>query len=171
MCDNQQVFKTLRANIAITMNELNKFPKSPALDAIKAYLKAATLRSMRGVHPLHRRLPPEAIANEVPGEIIASNREVPIFIRATMETTRRIVPKIKVEDAMPTNEANMINNNNEAISTFIRGLRHHDALRTKLLHKRPDSIQDLLTVVKKWADADEADQQIKQDVGQAPRPD
>jgi hypothetical protein len=48
-------------------------------------------------------------------------------------------------------------NNNEAISTFIRDLRHHDALRTKLLRKRPDLVQDLLMVVKKWADADEAD--------------
>jgi hypothetical protein len=56
-------------------------------------------------------------------------------------------------------------NSNEAISAFIRGLCHHDALRTKLLYKRPDSIQDLLTVAKKWADADEADQQIKEDVG------
>jgi hypothetical protein len=62
-------------------------------------------------------------------------------------------------------------NNDEAISTFIRGLRHHDALRTKLLRKRPDLVQDLLTVVKKWADADEADQQIKEDVGRAPHPD
>jgi hypothetical protein len=41
-------------------------------------------------------------------------------------------------------------NSDEAISTFIRGLK------TKLLRKRPDSIQDLLMVVKKWADADEA---------------
>jgi hypothetical protein len=40
MCDNQQVFKTPSANIAITMNELNKLPESLALDAIKAYLKA-----------------------------------------------------------------------------------------------------------------------------------
>jgi hypothetical protein len=48
-------------------------------------------------------------------------------------------------------------NNNEAISTCIRDLRHHDALRTKLLRKRPDLVQDLLMVVKKWADADEAD--------------
>jgi LPS O-antigen subunit length determinant protein (WzzB/FepE family) len=62
-------------------------------------------------------------------------------------------------------------NSDEAISVFIRGLRHHDALRTKLLRKRPDSAQDLLTVVKKWVDADEADQQIKEDVGWAPRPD
>jgi hypothetical protein len=43
MCDNQQVFKTPSANIAITMNELNKFPESPALDVVKAYLKAATV--------------------------------------------------------------------------------------------------------------------------------
>jgi hypothetical protein len=62
-------------------------------------------------------------------------------------------------------------NSDEAISAFIRGLYHHDALRTKLLCKRPDSVQDLLTVAKKWADADEADQQIKEDVGQVPRPD
>jgi hypothetical protein len=31
-------------------------------------------------------------------------------------------------------------NNDEAISVFIRGLHHHDALRTKLLCKRPDSV-------------------------------
>jgi hypothetical protein len=43
MCDNQQVFKTPSANIAITMNEVNKLPKSLALDAVKAYLKAATV--------------------------------------------------------------------------------------------------------------------------------
>jgi hypothetical protein len=56
-------------------------------------------------------------------------------------------------------------NSDEAISAFIRGLHHHDALRTKLLYKRPDSVQDLLTVAKKWADADVVDQQIKEDVG------
>jgi hypothetical protein len=39
ICDNQQIFKT-SSNIAVTMNELNKFPKSPALDTVKAYLKA-----------------------------------------------------------------------------------------------------------------------------------
>jgi hypothetical protein len=49
-------------------------------------------------------------------------------------------------------------NSDEAISAFFRGLRYHDALRTKLLRKRPGSIQDLLIVAKKWADADEADQ-------------
>jgi hypothetical protein len=40
-------------------------------------------------------------------------------------------------------------NSDEAISVFIRGLRHHDSLRTKLLRKRADSVQDLLTVAKK----------------------
>jgi hypothetical protein len=44
MCDNQQVFKTASANNAITKNKLNKLPKSSALDAIKAYLKAATVQ-------------------------------------------------------------------------------------------------------------------------------
>jgi hypothetical protein len=39
-------------------------------------------------------------------------------------------------------------NNDEAIFAFIRGLRYHDALRTKLLGKRPESVQDLLMVVK-----------------------
>jgi hypothetical protein len=48
-------------------------------------------------------------------------------------------------------------NSDEAISAFSRGLCHHNVLRTKLLRKRPDSVQDLLTVVKKWADADEVD--------------
>jgi hypothetical protein len=41
MCDNQQVFKTPSDNIAVAMNELNKLPESPALDAVKAYLKVA----------------------------------------------------------------------------------------------------------------------------------
>jgi hypothetical protein len=62
-------------------------------------------------------------------------------------------------------------NNDEAISTFIRGLRYHDNLKTKLLRKRPESVQDLLMVAKNWADATEADQQIKEDVERAPRPD
>jgi hypothetical protein len=60
-------------------------------------------------------------------------------------------------------------NSDEAIFAFIRGLCHHDALRTKLLRKKPGSVQDLLMVAKKWVDADEADQQIKEDVGRAPR--
>jgi hypothetical protein len=44
MCDNQQVFKTPSANIAVAMNELNKLPESPTLDAVKRYLKVATVR-------------------------------------------------------------------------------------------------------------------------------
>jgi hypothetical protein len=43
MCDNQQVFMTPSANIVVAMNELNMLPKSPALDAVMAYLKAATV--------------------------------------------------------------------------------------------------------------------------------
>jgi hypothetical protein len=44
MCDNQQVFKTPSANIVVAMNKLNKLPESPALDVVKAYLKAATVQ-------------------------------------------------------------------------------------------------------------------------------
>jgi hypothetical protein len=43
MCDNQQVFKTPSANIVVAMNELNKLSESSALDAVKAYLKVATV--------------------------------------------------------------------------------------------------------------------------------
>jgi hypothetical protein len=56
-------------------------------------------------------------------------------------------------------------NNDDTIFMFIRGLYYHEALRTKLLHKRPESVQDLLMVAKKWANVDETDQQIKEDVG------
>jgi hypothetical protein len=44
MCDNQQVFKTSSANIVVAMNELNKLSESPALEAVKAYLKAAIIQ-------------------------------------------------------------------------------------------------------------------------------
>jgi hypothetical protein len=43
MCDNQQVFKTPSTNIVVAMNKLNKLLESPALDTVKAYLKAATV--------------------------------------------------------------------------------------------------------------------------------
>jgi hypothetical protein len=33
-------------------------------------------------------------------------------------------------------------NSDEAISTFIKGLHHHDALKTKLLYKRLDNCDD-----------------------------
>jgi hypothetical protein len=43
MCGNQQVHKTPSANIVVAMNELAKLPQSSALDAVLAYLKAATV--------------------------------------------------------------------------------------------------------------------------------
>jgi hypothetical protein len=44
----------------------------------------------------------------------------------------------------------------EAIEAFITGLRYHNDLRDKLLHKRPITGVDLLTTAKKYADADDA---------------
>ena len=44
----------------------------------------------------------------------------------------------------------------EAIEAFITGLRFHDALRDKLLRKRPESVTALLATAKKYADADDA---------------
>ena len=38
---------------------------------------------------------------------------------------------------------------NEAIEAFITGLCFHDALRDKLLHKRPESVTALLATAKK----------------------
>jgi hypothetical protein len=43
MCGNQQVHKTTSANIVVAMNELAKLPQSSVLDAVMAYLKAATV--------------------------------------------------------------------------------------------------------------------------------
>jgi hypothetical protein len=43
MCGNQQVHKTPSANIAVTMYGLAKLPQSSTLDAVMAYLKAATV--------------------------------------------------------------------------------------------------------------------------------
>jgi hypothetical protein len=50
----------------------------------------------------------------------------------------------------------------EAVSTFIKGLRHHDALRSKLLQKRPSTVSELLATAKNYADAEKI---IKEDVG------
>lgn len=49
----------------------------------------------------------------------------------------------------------------EAVEAFIKGLRHHDALRSKLLRKRPKTINDLLKVAKAWADADDGPTRIR----------
>jgi hypothetical protein len=48
---------------------------------------------------------------------------------------------------------------------FIKGLRHHDALRSKLLRKRPTTVSELLATAKNYADADDAEKIIKEDVG------
>ena len=45
----------------------------------------------------------------------------------------------------------------EAISTFIRGLHHHQELRSKLYRKRPQTIGELLKVANSYADSEEAD--------------
>lgn len=44
---------------------------------------------------------------------------------------------------------------NEAIEAFIKGLNHHNALRDKLLRKRPDSISTLINITRGYADADD----------------
>jgi hypothetical protein len=43
----------------------------------------------------------------------------------------------------------------EAISAFIKGLRLHEALRSKLLRKRPTTVTELLATAN-YADADDA---------------
>jgi hypothetical protein len=53
----------------------------------------------------------------------------------------------------------------DAISAFIKGLHHHDALRSKLLRKRPTTVSELLAIAKNYADADDAENIIKEDVG------
>ena len=45
---------------------------------------------------------------------------------------------------------------NEAIEAFITGLCFHNALRDKLLRKRPESVTALLATAKKYVDADDA---------------
>jgi hypothetical protein len=58
----------------------------------------------------------------------------------------------------------------EAVLAFIKGLRHHDALRSKLLQKRPTTVSELLATAKNYADADDAEKIIKDDVGGSLRP-
>jgi hypothetical protein len=57
---------------------------------------------------------------------------------------------------------------NEAIEAFIIGLRYHNNLRDKLLHKRPITVVDLLTTAKKYADADDAKKLLNEDTDKAP---
>ena len=52
----------------------------------------------------------------------------------------------------------------EAISTFIKGLRFHETLRSKLLRKRPSTVAELLATAKNYADADDTEKLIRADV-------
>ena len=45
----------------------------------------------------------------------------------------------------------------EAISAFTRGLHHHQELHSKLYHKRPKTINELLKVANSYTDSDKAD--------------
>jgi hypothetical protein len=58
----------------------------------------------------------------------------------------------------------------EAVSAFIMGLRRHDALRSKLLRKRLTTVSELLATAKNYADADDAEKIIKEDVRGPSRP-
>jgi len=58
----------------------------------------------------------------------------------------------------------------EAISAFIKGLRFHEALRSKLLRKRPTTVIELLATTKNYADADDAEKLIREDVRGAEQP-
>jgi hypothetical protein len=57
---------------------------------------------------------------------------------------------------------------NEAIEAFITGLRYHNDLRDKLLHKWPATVVSLLTIAKKYADADDAKKLLNEGTGKAP---
>ena len=48
----------------------------------------------------------------------------------------------------------------EAISAFIKGLCFHEALRNRLLRKRPTTMIELLATAKNYADADDAEKLI-----------
>jgi len=52
----------------------------------------------------------------------------------------------------------------EAISAFIMGLCFHEALRSKLLRKTPTTVVELLTMDRNYADADDAEKLIREDV-------
>jgi len=57
----------------------------------------------------------------------------------------------------------------EAISAFIKGLRFHEALRSKLLRKRPTTVVELLATTKNYVDADDVEKLIREDVRGAKR--
>jgi hypothetical protein len=57
---------------------------------------------------------------------------------------------------------------NETIEAFISGLRYNNDLRDKLLHKRPITVVDLLTIAKKYADAEDAKKLLNEGISKAP---
>jgi hypothetical protein len=57
---------------------------------------------------------------------------------------------------------------NKAIEAFITGLRYHNDLRDKLLHKRPIMVVDLLTTAKKYADVNDAKKLLNEGTSKAP---
>ncbi|XP_021309076.1 uncharacterized protein LOC110432630 [Sorghum bicolor] len=52
----------------------------------------------------------------------------------------------------------------KAISAFIKGLHFHEALRSKLLCKRPTTVAELLATAKNYANANDAEKLIREDV-------
>ena len=58
----------------------------------------------------------------------------------------------------------------EAILAFIKGLRFHEALRSKLLCKRPTTVAELLATAKNYTDADDAEKLIREDIRGAEQP-
>jgi hypothetical protein len=53
----------------------------------------------------------------------------------------------------------------EAISTFIKGLCYHKALRSKLLRKQPTMVTELLAIAKIYTDANDTEKLIREDMG------
>ena len=56
------------------------------------------------------------------------------------------------------------NSHDEAISAFIKGLRFHEALRSKLLRKRPTTVAELLATAKNYTNANDAKKLIREDI-------
>ena len=50
----------------------------------------------------------------------------------------------------------------ETVSAFIKGLRFHETLWSKLLHKRPSTVAKLLAIAKNYANTDDAEKLIRQ---------
>jgi len=59
----------------------------------------------------------------------------------------------------------------EAISAFIKGLHFHEALRSKLLRKRPTTVAELLTTAKNYVDAEKLIREDVRGTEQPPRRD